>query len=300
MSLQPTTRLGPYEIISSIGAGGMGEVYRARDTRLDRIVAVKVLPEHLSSNPQLRERFEREARAISSLNHPHICALHDVGQQNGIDYLVMEYLEGETLAARLKKGPLPADQVLQYAVQITDALDTAHKHAVVHRDLKPGNSMLTKTGAKLLDFGLAKVRAAEQVAGMTAMPTQTTPLTGEGTILGTLQYMAPEQLEGKDADARTDIFALGAVLYEMATGRKAFSGASQASLIGAILHTEPQPISAIQPMSPPVLDRVVKTCLAKDPEERWQTAHDVMLQLKWIAEGGSQTGLLAPVTAQHK
>jgi len=191
MALQPATRLGPYEIISPIGAGGMGEVYRAKDTRLDRIVAIKVLPEDLSSNPQLRERFEREARAISSLCHPHICALYDVGQQNGIDYLVMEYLEGETLAARLKKGPLPTDQVLQYAIQITDALDTAHKHAVVHRDLKPGNIMLTKTGAKLLDFGLAKIRSAEAVAGMTALPTQTTPLTGEGTILGTLQYIGP-------------------------------------------------------------------------------------------------------------
>jgi serine/threonine protein kinase len=212
MALQPSTRLGPYEILSSIGAGGMGEVYRAKDTRLDRIVAVKVLPEHLSSNPQLRERFEREARAISSLSHPHICALYDVGQQNGIHYLVMEHLEGETLAGRLKKGPLPTDQVLQYAVQITDALDTAHKHAVVHRDLKPGNIMLTKTGAKLLDFGLAKVRAAEAAAGMTGLPTQTTPLTGEGTILGTLQYMAPEQLEGAEADARTDIYAFGAVL----------------------------------------------------------------------------------------
>jgi len=210
MSLQPSTRLGPYEIISWIGAGGMGEVYRARDTRLDRIVAVKVLPPHLSSNPQLRERFEREARAISSLSHPHICPLYDVGQQNGIDYLVMEHLEGETLADRLKKGPLPPDHVLQYAIQITDALDTAHTHGVIHRDLKPGNIMLTKSGATLLDFGLAKVRVAEAVAGMTALATRTIPLTGEGIILGTLQYMAPEQLEGAEADARTDIFALAA------------------------------------------------------------------------------------------
>ena len=193
MPLSPATRLGPYEIVSSIGGGGMGEVYRARDTRLDRIVAIKVLPAHLSDNPQRRERFEREAKAISSLSHPHICALYDVGQQNGIDFLVMEYLEGETLAGRLKKGPLPTEQVLQYAIQITDALDTAHRHGVIHRDLKPGNIMLTKTGAKLLDFGLAKMRTAEAAAGMTALPTQTTPLTGEGTILGTLQYMAPEQ-----------------------------------------------------------------------------------------------------------
>src|SRR6266436_6403512 len=220
MSLQPSTRLGQYEIIASIGAGGMGEVYRARDTRLDRTVAVKVLPEHLSSNPQLRERFDREAKAISSLSHPHICPLYDVGHQEGVDFLVMEFLEGETLAHRLKKGPLPPDQVLQYAIQITDALETAHRHGVIHRDLKPGNIMLTKAGAKLLDFGLAKVRAAEAVAGLTALPTQTTPLTGEGTILGTLQYMAPEQLEGKEADARSDIFGFGAVLYEMGTGRK--------------------------------------------------------------------------------
>ena len=209
-------RLGPYEILSALGAGGMGEVYRAKDTRLDRTVAIKILPEPLSSNLQLRERFDREAKAISSLSHPHICPLYDIGHQDGIDYLVMEHLEGETLAQRLRKGPLPPERALEYAIQIADALDTAHRHGVIHRDLKPGNIMLTKTGAKLLDFGLAKVRAAEAVAGMTAMPTQTTPLTGEGTILGTLQYMAPEQLEGGEADVRTDIFALGAVAYEMA------------------------------------------------------------------------------------
>jgi Tol biopolymer transport system component len=266
----------------------MGEVYSARDTRLDRTVAIKVLPEHLSNNPQLRERLEREARAISSLSHPHICALYDVGQQNGIDYLVMELLEGETLAGRLKKGPLPTDKVLQYAVQITDALDTAHKHAVVHRDLKPGNIILTKTGAKLLDFGLAKMRAAEGVAGMTASPTQTTPLTGEGTILGTVQYMAPEQLEGKEADARTDIFALGTVIYEMATGRKAFEGKSQASLISAIMSAEPPAISTMQPLAPAALDHVVRTCLAKDPDARWQTTHDVLVELQWVAQAGEE------------
>jgi Tol biopolymer transport system component len=292
--------LGPYEIISTIGAGGMGEVYRARDTRLDRTVAIKVLPEHLSSNPQLRERFDREAKAISSLSHPHICALHDVGHQDGVDFLVMEFLEGETLAHRLKKGPLPADQVLQYAIQITDALDTAHRHGVVHRDLKPGNIMLVKTGAKLLDFGLAKVRAAEAAAGMTALPTQTTPLTGEGTILGTLQYMAPEQLEGAEADVRTDIFALGAAIYEMATGRKAFAGKSHASLISAIMTAEPPPISALQTMAPPALDHVVRTCLAKDPEARWQTAHDVLVELKWIAQAGSQAGVSGPLVARRK
>jgi len=267
----------------------MGEVYRARDTRLDRIVAVKVLPEHLSSNPQLRQRFDREAKAVSSLSHPHICPLYDVGHQDGIDFLVMEHLEGETLASRLKKGPLPPERALEYAIQIADALETAHRHGVIHRDLKPGNIMLVKTGAKLLDFGLAKVRAAGAVAGMTVMPTQTTPLTGEGTILGTLQYMAPEQLEGADADARTDIFALGAVIYEMATGRKAFAGKSQASLISAIMSSEPPALSTVQAMAPLALDHVVKTCLAKDPDARWQTAHDVLIELKWIAEKGSST-----------
>ena len=288
MPLSPHTRLGPYEIVSAIGAGGMGEVYKARDTRLDRTVAIKVLPEHRYSTPQARERFEREAKAISSLNHPHICTLHDVGQQDGIDFLVMEYLEGQTLADRLKKGPLPPDQVLQLSIQITSALDAAHRHGVIHRDLKPGNIVLTKTGAKLLDFGLAKVRATEAVAGMTALPTETTPLTNEGTILGTLQYMAPEQLEGKEADARTDIFALGAVIYEMATGRKAFAGKSHASLISAIMTAEPPPISTLQSMTPPALDHVVRTCLAKEPDSRWQTASDVLLQLKWIAAGNSQ------------
>ena len=300
MSLAPSTRLGPYEILSAVGAGGMGEVYRARDTRLDRTVAVKVLPEHLSSNPQLRERFDREAKAISSLSHPHICALHDVGHQDGVDFLVMEFLEGETLAHRIKKGPLPPDQVLQYAIQITDALDTAHRHGVVHRDLKPCNIMLVKTGAKLLDFGLAKVRAAEAAAGMTGLATQTTPLTGEGTILGTLQYMAPEQLEGTEADARTDIFALGAVIYEMATGRKAFAGKSHASLISAIMTVEPAPISTLQSMAPPALDHVVRTCLAKDPDARWQTAHDVLVELKWITEAGSQASLSGPLVAHRK
>jgi len=231
MLISAGTRLVPYEIVSFIGAGGMGEVYRARDTRLDRTVAVKILPTHLSSSPQARQRFDREAKAISSLSNPHICPLYDVGHQDGVDFLVMEYLEGETLAQRLKNGPLPPEQVFRYAIQITDALDTAHRHGVIHRDLKPGNTMLTKTGAKLLDFGLAKVRAAEAMAGVTALPSETAPLTAEGTILGTLQYMAPEQLEGKEADARTDIFALGTVIYEMATGRKAFEGKTQASLI---------------------------------------------------------------------
>lgn len=299
MPLTAGLRLGPYEILSALGAGGMGEVYRARDTRLDRIVALKVLPEHRSASPQARERFEREAKAVSSLSHPHICPLYDIGHQDGIDYLVMEYLEGQTLADRLKKGLLPPEQVLQYAVQITDALDTAHRHGVIHRDLKPGNIMLTKTGAKLLDFGLAKVRATEPAAGKTALPTETA-LTGEGTILGTLQYMSPEQLEGKEADARTDIFALGAVIYEMATGRKAFAGKSHASLIAAIMSAEPPPISTLQNMTPPALDHVARTCLAKDPNARWQTAHDVLLQLKWIADADSQAGIARPVGARRK
>src|SRR5260370_24872757 len=292
MPLSAGARLGPYEILSALGAGGMGEVYRARDTRLDRIVAIKVLPAHLSDNPERRERFEREAKAISSLSHPHICPLYDVGQQDGVDVLVMEFLEGETLAHRLKKGPLPPEQVLQYAIQITDALDTAHRHGLIHRDLKPGNIMLTKTGAKLLDFGLAKVRSAAAATGMTALPTQTTPLTGEGTILGTLQYMAPEQLEGAEADARTDIFALGAVIYEMATGRKAFGGKSHASLISAIMSAEPPAISTLQPLAPAALDHVVRTCLEKEPDARWQTAHDVVLELRRIA--GVQGDAAAP------
>ena len=299
MTLSAGTRLGPYEILAPLGAGGMGEVYKARDTRLERTVAVKVLPEHLSSSPEIRLRFEREAKTISQLSHPHICALYDVGNQDGVEYLVMEYLEGETLAERLLKGPLALEQTLRYGVEIADALDRAHRAGIVHRDLKPGNVMLTKSGVKLLDFGLAKLAApaAGAVSGLSMLPT--TPrgsnLTAEGTILGTFQYMAPEQLEGKEADTRTDIFTFGSVLYEMATGKKAFSGGSQASLIGAILHTEPQPISTVQPMTPPALDRVVKTCLAKDPEDRWQSAHDVANELKWIAEG-SQAGV-APSAA---
>ena len=249
------------------------------------------------TNPQLRERFEREARAVSSLNHPHICTLHDVGQQDGIDYLVMEYLEGETLAQRLKKGPLPLDQALRYAIEIAGALDHAHRHGVIHRDLKPGNIMLTKAGAKVLDFGLAKVHAAAATPNVT-QPTNT--LTEEGVILGTLQYMAPEQLEGKEADARSDIFAFGAVVYEMATGKKAFEGKSRASVMAAILEREPPPISSLQSLTPPALDHVVRTCLAKDPDARRQTAHDVMLELQWIAEGGSQAGVPAPVVAHRR
>ncbi|MEO8190244.1 MAG: protein kinase [Acidobacteriota bacterium] len=286
MTLRAGSRLGPYEILAPIGAGGMGEVYKSRDTRLDRTVAVKVLPAHLSEAPGVRPRFDREAKTISQLSHPHICAIYDVGHEDGTDYLVMEYLEGETLAESLTNGPLPAEQTLRYGVEIADALDRAHRSGIVHRDLKPGNVMLTQSGVKLLDFGLARVFApatAEQ--GLTNLPTQVN-LTSEGTILGTLQYMAPEQLEAKEADARTDIFAFGALLYEMATGRKAFSGTSQASLIGAILHSEPAPFSTVLPMAPPGLERVVKRCLAKERERRWQSARDIALELEELREGG--------------
>jgi eukaryotic-like serine/threonine-protein kinase len=302
MTLTDGTRLGPYEILSPIGAGGMGEVYRAKDTRLDRTVAIKVLPSHLSDNAEIRQRFEREARAISSLNHPHICALYDIGHQDGIDYLVMEYVDGESLADRLLKGPLPTDQVLRHAIQIAGALYKAHRAGIIHRDLKPANVMLTKSGAKLLDFGLAKLQDNDSAPelSLTSLPTERHDITAKGTILGTFQYMAPEQLEGKEADARTDIFAFGAVVYEMVTGKRAFSGKSQASLISAIMSGEPAPISTIQPMTPPALDRVVKTCLAKDPDERWQTSHDVMLELQWVAEASSQTGAATRATGRSK
>ena len=303
MTIAAGSRLGPYEILAPLGAGGMGEVYRARDTRLERTVAIKVLPQHLSSSSEVRQRFEREAKTISALSHPHICALYDVGNQDGVEFLVMEYLEGETLADRLSKGPLPLEQTLRYGIEIAGALDKAHRQGIVHRDLKPGNVMLTKSGVKLLDFGLAKAMApAQPQSGLTSLPTMAGApnLTQEGTILGTFQYMSPEQLEGKEADARSDIFALGAVLYEMATGKKAFTAASQASLIGAILHTDPAPISSVQPMSPPALDRTLKTCLAKDPDDRWQSAHDVASELRWIAEAGSQAGAPAVVVSRRR
>jgi eukaryotic-like serine/threonine-protein kinase len=297
MTLASGTHLGPYEILSQVGAGGMGEVYRAKDTRLDRTVAIKVLPAHLSSHSDLKQRFEREARTISSLSHPHICSLFDIGHQDGIDYLVMEFLEGQTLAERLRKGPLPMELLLRFGIQIGDALDKAHHQGIIHRDLKPANIMITKSGVKLLDFGLAKFQVNETLlSGVSVLPTEQQELTAEGTILGTIQYMSPEQLEGKNADARTDIFAMGLVLYEVSTGRKAFTGKSQASLIAAILSSEPQSISQLQPLAPPVFERIVKTCLAKDPEDRWQTAHDVMLELKWISEGVSSSSI-SPVTS---
>jgi serine/threonine protein kinase len=275
----------------------MGEVYRARDERLGRDVAIKVLPDNLSKNEEVRRRFEREARTISQLSHPHICAIYDVGNQDGVEYLVMEYLEGETLGGRLAKGPLPLEQTLRYGAEIADALEKAHRQGIVHRDLKPGNVMLTSSGVKLLDFGLAKAIAPEMPASdLTSNPTAAarSDLTQEGTLLGTLPYMAPEQLEAKEADGRTDIFALGATLYEMATGRKAFSGSSRASLVSAILRDEPAPISRIQPMTPHALDHVVRKCMAKDPEDRWQNAQDLGSELKWIAEVGSQVGMAVP------
>ena len=285
MTLAPGTRLGPYEILAAIGAGGMGEVYRAKDTRLDRTVAIKVLPAHVSQDPERKARFEREAKTIASLDHPHICVLHDVGHQDGIDYLVMEYLEGETLVERLAKGPLPVDQVVRYGAEIANALARAHRAHVVHRDLKPANILLTRTGAKLLDFGLARSEApvTPPPALDSHSPTGTRGLTAEGTLLGTFPYMSPEQLEGKEADHRADIWALGCVLYEMAAGRRAFQGRSSASLIAAIMHTEPVPLSTLQPVTPPLLDGLVRKCLAKDPDERWQSSGDVAEALRWIA-----------------
>ena len=301
MAIAAGTRLGPYEILSPLGAGGMGEVYKARDTRLERDVAIKVLPPHLSENAEFRQRFEREAKAISQLSHPHVCALYDVGRQDGVEYLVMELLEGQTLADRLDRGALALEQTLRVGVEIADALEKAHRRGIVHRDLKPGNVMLTKSGVKLLDFGLAKTVAPEREAAFTSLPTEADrPLTEKGTVMGTFQYMAPEQLEGKEADSRSDIFALGCVLYEMATGKKAFSGSSRASMIAAILEREPPLISTIVPMTPPALERVVKTCLAKDPDERWQSAHDVKSELAWIAEAGSQAGAPAAVASRRR
>ncbi len=283
MPLATGTKLGPYEIQSPAGAGGMGEVYRARDTRLDRTVAVKVLPSHSSSDSELRLRFDREARAISSLQHPHICTLHDVGHQDGIDYLVMEYVEGETLERRLARGPLPPEQVMRYAMEIAEALDKAHRNGIIHRDLKPGNVMVTKAGAKLLDFGLAKVVAKRDEPEVTEVSPRLT-LTSEGTLLGTFQYMAPEQLEGGAADARSDIFALGTIIYEMTTGRPAFTGSSKASVIAAVLSSEPPPMTSKGTIVPPALERVVRQCLVKDPEERSQCAHDVLVELRWVAQ----------------
>jgi eukaryotic-like serine/threonine-protein kinase len=308
MALTSGTKLGPYEIQSPLGAGGMGEVYRARDTRLGRDVAIKVLPQHLSSNPDLKQRFEREARAISSLNHPCICTLYDIGSQDGVDFLVMEYLEGETLAQRLKKGALPLKETLKIGIEICQALDKAHRDGIIHRDLKPGNIMLTRNGAKLMDFGLAKAAAASLGSAASRTPllsaahtiseaSPLSPLTTAGAVIGTIQYMAPEQIEGKEADARSDLFALGAVFYEMVTGKRPFEGKSQISVASAILEKEPDPMSAHQPLAPPALEHIVSACLAKNPDDRFQTAHDVKLELKWIAEKTTQPA--APKDSAH-
>ena len=297
MSLITGTRLGLYKIIGLIGAGGMGEVYKSRDTRLERTVAVKVISASLAADPAWRQRFDREARVLATLSNPHICPVFDVGSHDGVDFLVMEYLEGETLTARLARGTLPVDQALRYAIEIADALAAAHRAGICHRDLKPGNIMVTRSGARLLDFGVARVGPL-RVSHQSDQPTISSGLTARGTILGTVQYMAPEQLEGKETDARTDIFAFGSVVYEMVTGRKAFEGQSQASVIAAILEHEPPPISSLQRMAPPALDRALKKCLAKDPEDRWQSVRDLRDELKWIGEGSSQ--VVAPITAARR
>lgn len=287
MPLTPGTRLGPYEIVAALGAGGMGEVYRARDTRLDRTVAIKVLPAAIAGDPQFRERFEREGRTLSQIDHPHICALYDIGTHEGAAYIVMQYLEGETLAARLARGPLTADQALKVGIEICDALDTAHRHDIIHRDLKPGNIMLTKTGARLLDFGLAKQRAVMSLIVQETVAASG-PLTGEGTILGTPHYMAPEQLKGMTADARSDIFALGVVLYEMISGRRPFEAPDSATLVASILERNPPPLAAVGAV-PPRLARAIQTALEKNPDDRWQTSRDLLRELRWLATEQTST-----------
>jgi Tol biopolymer transport system component len=286
MAFTSGTKLGPYEIATQIGAGGQGEVYKARDTRLNRTVAIKVLPAHFAGNAEMKARFDREAQTIAGLNHPHICVLHDIGQQDGTAYLVMEYLEGQTLAQRLAKGPLSPEEALKIAIEIADALDKAHRQGIIHRDLKPSNVMLTKSGTKLLDFGLAKLKGPDEAATLTSLPTNA-DVTAKGTILGTLQYMSPEQLEGQEADARSDIFAFGATLFEMLTGRKAFDGRSQSSVIAAIMHIDPPGVATLQPMTTPVLEHVIRRCLSKNPDDRWQSAGDLEQELKWVSTGAS-------------
>jgi Tol biopolymer transport system component len=297
MQVEHGTRLGPYEIVSRLGAGGMGEVWQASDTRLERSVAIKILPAEFARNAQLRLRFDREAKTISQLTHPNICTLYDVGENDGVHYLVMELLDGESLADRVLRGPLPLPEVLRYGREIAEALARAHRQGVVHRDLKPGNVMLTKGGAKLLDFGLSK---SLPVSSAPHDATDYKPLTQEGTVIGTFQYMAPEQIGGDEADHRSDIFALGVVLYEMATGKRAFSGATRTSLIAAIVGAEPRPLRDLQPLTPPALEHVIAKCLEKDPERRWQSAHDIAEELRWIHEAGSQAGTPAPLVLRKR
>ena len=297
MTLQTGARLGPYEIVALLGRGGMGEVYRASDTRVGRTVAVKVLPPDAAAQPDRRQRFEREARAVARLNHPHICALYDVGRQDGVEYLVMEYLDGETLAARLARGSLPLDEALKHATALAQALARAHREGITHRDLKPSNVMLTEGGVKLLDFGLAKLRergsSADGEAGARYSPLddQSTgaAISPEGTLVGTIAYMSPEQLEGRAVDARTDIYALGLIVYEMITGQRAFAKGSQAGLIAAILTEDPPPMSALEPRTPPAIERIILTALAKDPNKRWQDAGDLARELSWVATGSHTT-----------
>ena len=311
MSLRPSTRLGRYEVIALVGAGGMGEVYKARDLRLDRTVAVKVLPSDVANDADLCRRFEREGRVISQLNHPHICTLYDVGNHEGTEYLVMEFLEGETLATRLSRGRLPLAQVMAIAREISRALDAAHRQSIVHRDLKPGNVMITRSGSKLLDFGLAKLRdrgaevteylddrveylEAHTSAPSSDSPTSMHPLTGARTVLGTAQYMAPEQIEGREADQRTDIFAFGVLLYEMATGRRAFEASSQGRLIGAILAQDPPPMREIDPSIPRAVETLVNRCIAKDPDDRWQHVRDLMWQVEAVTQRAESEQAAAP------
>jgi len=288
VSLAKGTLLGPYEVDVLLGAGGMGEVYRARDTRLGRTVAIKVLLSGLTANSERRARFEREARAISALSNPHICALYDIGRAEETEYLVMEYLEGETLADKLIRGRLPLSQVLRYGTEIAQALQHAHRAGITHRDLKPGNIMITSSGVKLLDFGLAKWAEPVRVSDASAT-TLVNPITAEGMVVGTVVYMSPEQLEGKAIDHRTDIFSLGCVLYEMATGQRPFRGTSAAAISAAILSSDPPSLRSLQPASPPALERIILTALEKSPEDRWQTAQDVARQLRWLSESSTST-----------